>query len=409
MAASFHRPFEDRPFRRLVWGLVALTGCIGVIVLGGLLAAQDPPKAGFDLNLILDAGRRVAAGTSPYLAGAVGSGTPVESLFFSYPPPVAQAASLIGGLSGALVLTILAGLASIGFGFVAATLARSARAAGSSSSGDVVDVVLPAVALAPFAFPFAVAILFGNLDATFPFVYGALLIGVTGGSRGWQVGGGVALGIVTVAKVHPGALLVWLAIAGLRARSSTSGAARTSGSARPAEWAILTAALGTMAVVVAASLAVGGVGPWSDYLGVVRSASQADIVTPLNIGPASQLALITGQTALAGQVAPIVGVLAVLAAAIAGWFIRSRGLSFAAGTAASLVVLPVTWFHYPVAFLPLAVHAWSGARGGAGARSTASLILAALVVAGLAIVLPVAVWLAVVLVVAAERVGRANG
>jgi len=333
----------------------------------------------------------------------------VESLFFSYPPPVAQAASLIGGLSDALVLTILAGLASIGFGFVAATLARSARAAGASSSGDVADVVLPAVALAPFAFPFAVAILFGNLDATFPFVYGALLIGVTGGSRGWQVGGGVALGIVTVAKVHPGALLVWLAIAGLRARSSTSGAARTSGSTRPAEWAILTAALGTMAVVVAASLAVGGVGPWSDYLDVVRSASGADLVTRLNIGPASQLALITGQTALAGQVAPIVGVLAALAAAIAGWFIRSRGLSFAAGTAASLVVLPVTWFHYPVAFLPLAVHAWSGARGGAGARSTASLILAALVVAGLAVVLPVAVWLAVVLVVAAERVGRANG
>ena len=49
------------------------------------------------------------------------------------------------------------------------------------------------------------------------------------------------------------------------------------------------------------SLAVGGLGPWSDYLGVVRSASQADLVTRLNIGPASQVALLLGRRTSPGS------------------------------------------------------------------------------------------------------------
>ncbi len=84
---ALRRPFADRLFRRLVWLIVAAIGWTGVALLGAALYAQHPPRAGFDLALILEAGRRVAAGTSPYLAGGVGQGTQVESLFYSYPPP----------------------------------------------------------------------------------------------------------------------------------------------------------------------------------------------------------------------------------------------------------------------------------------------------------------------------------
>ena len=410
MAASFRRPFDDRRFRWLVWAIVGVTGWAGVVLLGAVLASQDPPHAGFDLTLILDAGRRVAAGTSPYVGGAVGSGTPVESLFFSYPPPVAQAASLLAGLPNAFVLVALAACASVGFGLVAATLARAGRVGdgAGSGAGQVADVVLPALALAPFAYPFAVALLFGNLDALFPLAYGAVLVAVTTERGRWRIGGGLLLGLITVAKVHPAALLVWLAVAGLAARRSTADARRLGKAGTPAEWVVLAAALVTVGTAIGVSLFIGGTGPWADYIGVVRSASQADLATSLNIGPASQIALTVGQPGVASTLAVPLGILAVAAAALAGWAIRSRGLSFTAASAASLVVLPVTWFHYPVAFLPVAVHAWAGARGSGAARRTGWFLVGALLVAGLAIVAPVTVWLAVVLVAAAERAGRAN-
>ncbi|HYC07473.1 MAG TPA: hypothetical protein VEG29_06065, partial [Candidatus Binatia bacterium] len=123
MPARILRPFADRRFRLLVWVVVGATGWIGLALLAATLLAQQPPKAGFDLTLILDAGRRVAAGQSPYLAGAVGGGTQVESLFYSYPPPVAQAASFIGGLGDTVVLVAMGLLATIGLAGVCAGLA----------------------------------------------------------------------------------------------------------------------------------------------------------------------------------------------------------------------------------------------------------------------------------------------
>ena len=77
MAHPLTRTFADPRFRRLIWLLVGGLGWAGLLALGLALLAKDPPQAGFDLALILDAGRRVAAGVSPYLAGAVGAGTQV--------------------------------------------------------------------------------------------------------------------------------------------------------------------------------------------------------------------------------------------------------------------------------------------------------------------------------------------
>src|SRR6185436_9088810 len=107
----------------------------------------------------LDAGRRVAAGLSPYLAGAVGAGTQVESLFYSYPPPIAQLASVVAGVPTGVVLLATGAGAVAGFGLVVRGLASGAAA----TTWDRVDVVLPALALAPFVYPFAIALLFGNV------------------------------------------------------------------------------------------------------------------------------------------------------------------------------------------------------------------------------------------------------
>ncbi len=395
MAAQFLRPFADRRFRLLVWTVVGVTGWVGLILLAATLLAQQPPHAGFDLTLILDAGRRVAAGQSPYLAGAVGGGTQVESLFYSYPPPVAQAASLLGGFDDAVVLVAMGLLATLGLGAVAMGLAGIGRL-------RAVDVVVPTLALAPFIYPFAIALLFGNVDAWYPLAYGAVLVSILGGSSRWRVGGGIALGLVTVAKLQPGALLLWLAIAGLSLRRSGRGADAAVDAGRwPAAWTSLVAAVAALALVVGASLVVWGIGPWQDYVGVLRAGGGVDLVSALNIGPASQLALLLGDPSLASRLAPVFAVGALAGIAIAARWARPPATSLAIAVVLSLVVLPITWFHYPVALVPFAVWAGVAAHGTERAALVGGLLAVALVVAGLAIAAPVILWLAVGLVVAA--------
>jgi hypothetical protein len=392
--SALRQPFADRLFLRLVWLIVAAIGWTGVALLGAALYAQHPPRAGFDLALILEAGRRVAAGTSPYLAGAVGQGTQVESLFYSYPPPVAQAASLLAGLPDGLVLVATGVAATVGF---AAFVRALARLAAPGYPG--LDAVLPALALAPFVYPFTIALLFGNVDAWFPLAYGAALLAVSGGPARWRIGGGIAIGLVSLAKLHPAAILGWLAIRGLRdARRRGDGDRPTRLSAA---WPVLGVAVATVGAVTVVSLVIWGPGPWAEYADVLRAGTGADFVSRLNIGPASQLSLLAGDDGLAARVAPAVSVAALAVTAVAAWFLRPVTLSLAVATAASLIVTPITWFHYPVALLPFAAAAWLQARDSRHAARTAALLVAALVVAGLSISEPVAVWLAVGLVLVA--------
>jgi uncharacterized membrane protein YhaH (DUF805 family) len=79
--------------------------------------------------------------------------------------------------------------------------------------------------------------------------------------------------------------------------------------------------------------------------------------------------------------------------------------SFAWAAVASLVILPVTWFHYPVALVPVAIATASRARGHVFPR-TAALLVAAIVVAALAIIAPVLVWVSVALVLVAVRASQ---
>ncbi len=392
MAPPLTRTFADPRFRRLIWLLVGALGWIGLVALGSVLFAKDPPQAGFDLALILDAGRRVGAGVSPYLAGAVNAGTEVESLFYSYPPPVAQAASLIAGVSNGIVL-LTAGLGAVaGFALVVRSLAAEAPA---RSRWDVVDVVLPTLALAPFIYPFAIALLFGNVDAWFPLAYGALLLAVVGGTRRWRLIGGVALGLAALAKLYPGLLLGWLAVRGLLhwIRDGRMGV--------PSDWFTLAVAVVTDLAVVGVSVVAGGLGPWRDYVGVLRAGTGADFVSTLNVGPASQMALLLGDPTMATRAAPFVALATILLTAAVAWRVGSVASSLAIAAILSLVLSPITWFHYPVALLPFAAWAWVVVRRGNGRGTVGGLLAGALILAGAAIAAPVVVWLAVALVLVA--------
>lgn len=373
------RSLRDPRFRRAAWAILAVVGWSGVLWIGTLLASMEPPRAGDDLRLLVDAARRLVAGDPLYAAAGTGGSLVAESLFYSYPPPVAQALVPVAGLPLELILALWGIGASAGLALVAHLLGRPAG-----------GLVLPTLALAPYTLPFAVALLFGNLDAWLPLAFGLLLVGVLAGTRGTAAAGGVALGAVAVAKLHPATLGLWLVARAAARRRTTP------------EGVIAAVMLATGTGIVLVSLVVGGTGPWADYVAFLRSgAATTDLVGRLNIGPASQLTLLLGLddgAARSMQVAVLATVLVVTIAA--GWRGRDVLVSFGIATAASLVALPVTWVHYPVALLPVAIAA--AARADGGTRSlVGGLLAAAVVVAAVSVVVPVLVWVAVALVLAA--------
>ena len=84
-----------------------------------------PPKAGFDLELLLRAGRDVAAGRSPYDPALVAGTAPVaESLFYSYPPVVAQLMAAFAAIPSPVMLVAWDAAAVAGLAAVAVALAR---------------------------------------------------------------------------------------------------------------------------------------------------------------------------------------------------------------------------------------------------------------------------------------------
>ncbi len=191
---------------------------------------------------------------------------------------------------------------------------------------------------------------------------------------------------MSVAKLHPASLLVWLAA---RAVVDRRGPARET----------LAVAVGTGLAVVVASLLVGGVGPWQDYLTVVQAGAGAAVVDPRNVGPVSLLGQLVPLDGTGVKLAQAVVSLAALAVTLlAAVRVRDPLASLAIAITASLVVLPVTWYHYPVALIPVGL---ALALRFPAARPR--LVIAA-VIADLAVgFLPLA-WLAVaVLLVAVTR------
>jgi hypothetical protein len=367
------------------WVLIGVIGWAGIVYIGWVLWQSTPPKAGFDLALLLEAARRVTAGHSPYdPAMLAGTSPDATALFYSYPPPVAQAMTLLAWLPDGIVLVLWGLGATLGLGVVAS---RVSLATGRAALAR--DDAVKAIAMAALILPFSVAVLFGNLDAWYGFAFGALVlaVGVGPGTRGRSVAGGVAIGIVAVAKLHPASLLLWLLV---RALVDRQGPARQT----------LIAALATGLVIVGASVAIGGTGPWLDYVTVVKAGAGASVIGPSNAGPVSLLGQVLPLDATSVKLAQVVvALLALAVTALAAVRVRDPLGSLAIGITASLVVLPVTWYHYPVALIPVGI-ALAASRPAARAR-----VAVAVVVADLAISFVPLVWVAVGVLLAATRSG----
>lgn len=386
MTARRERPSVARG-ALLILGVV---GWIGLIWIGATLYSSTPPKAGFDLELLLRAGRDVAAGRSPYDPALVAGTAPIaESLFYSYPPVMAQAMALVAWVPSPVALVAWGAVAVAGLAGIAVALARRFAPARTAR-----EVALPVIALAPLCFPFAIGLLFGNFDVFFPLLYGAMLLAVASGARATsERAGGAALAVATIAKLHPASLGAWFGVRGL------------TGDRAAVRVFVVAAVVGIAAL--AASLVIGGVGPWADYLAVVRAGSNADLVDPRNAGPAAQLALLVGgddRFARTVQIGVTAVVLLVTVAAARRGGDPVERLAWAA--AASLATLPVTWFHYPSALIPFGLAALFRSDGRASARSVERLIAGALVVAAIAIAFLPLIWVAIGLVLAAVRRSR---
>jgi hypothetical protein len=381
------------PARRWVtWAVLGAFGWVGLVWLGLQMYGTNPPTAGFDLELLLQAGRAVAAGRSPYDPTIVAGAAPVaERLFYSYPPVVAQFMTIFAGAPSGIMLVAWDAAAVAGLAGVAGLLAQ--RLAPDVSQ---FQVVFPMLCLTPMVLPFAVGLLFGNLDVFFPLLYGLVLLGVIArSSRQRSIVGGAAVAVAGVTKIHPASLGLWLAVRAVRSRT-----------ARRA----LVAAVITVAAILAVSLLVGGTSVWAEYIAVVRAGSGADLVDPRNAGPAAQIALWTGaDEAFARTLQIPITLIALAITAGVAWSRLERVESLAWAAAASLVILPVTWFHYPAAMIPFALAAVLRARGSPAATTVAALVAAALAISIIAIAVLPLIWLAVGLVIVAARISTPEG
>ena len=380
---------------------VLLAGAIGWLGLGWIglmLAGTHPSSAGFDLEILLRAGREVGAGRSPYDATIVAGRSPMaESLFYSYPPIVAQVMAAVTALPGGIALIVWDGAAVLAFGAVTGALARRLAPAIPPWTARIA-----AVAAVPWIFPFAVGLLFGNLDVFFPALFGLALLAVlpagsAAASRREVVLGGAALATATLAKLHPASLGAWLV-----ARPAPA-------PARSISLTIAGAAALAALAAVGLSVLLGGIGPWLEYASVVRAGSGAAIVDPRNAGPAAQLALLLRGPGPDGEALARVLQVAVSLAAVGVTLAAARRVtdpvtSLAWAAAATLVILPVTWYHYPVALVPFAAASVLRVAGRPQAGRVFALTAGAAAIAILAVAALPALWLAIGLVLAAAHV-----
>jgi Glycosyltransferase family 87 len=373
---------------------LGVVGWVGLVWLGATMWSASPRTAGFDLELVLQAGRDVAAGRSPYDPTMVAGAAPgATDLFYSYPPPVAQFASLFAGIPSGVMFAGLWVASVAGLAGVALLVARRFGPGLRPSS-----VAFAAVAIAPLFLPFSVALLFGNLDSLFPLAYGLVLVAAVAstGERASLVAGGGALALATAVKVSPGLLGGWFVGRAARDRGREAGRVALG---------VIAVALAVGLTVLAISIALAGLELWRDYVPVAGAASQAQLLDPRNVGPAAQIALaVGGDEALVRTLQIPIAIAAVVAALASGALVRDRLLGLAIAAVASLVILPVTWYHYPVALIPFGIAAVARASGGPSANRTAALVGAAVVIASLSIAWVPGVWVGVGALVAGVAV-----
>jgi alpha-1,2-mannosyltransferase len=377
------------PLPTAIWLVVAVIGWSMIAWLAIRLFSTNPPTAGFDLELLLRAGRDVAAGRSAYDPALLGGTAPdATGLFFSYPPLVAQAFAVVSFVPSGLALVAWSIGAIAALLAVAERLRRAIRATAPAGS-----VALAVLAVASLTFPFTIAVLFGNLDAFFPALYGLALVAAVSPRRTAGIAGGIAVAIAAATKLYPAGLGLWFAVRALRERRAA---------------VTLIAAVAAGAVLVAVSLLVGGPDPWRNYITVIGAASRAELLDPDNIGVAAILArAVGGDSDFARLAQVLVTVVALAVIVLAAWRRPDPVESLAIAAAATFVLLPVTWIHYPAALIPFGVAALLRSDGAAAGR-TRLLIGGAVVAAGASLAWLPLLWAAVGLVLAGVHASAAG-
>ena len=148
---------------------------------------------------------------------------------------------------------------------------------------------------------------------------------------------------------------------------------------------------------------------------MVRAGSGADLVDARNAGPAAQLALTfggggAGAETLARTLQIPVTIVALVATVAVALRVREPAESLAWAVALSLIVLPVTWYHYPSALIPFAIAALLRSRqGGQVASRVRWTIAAAALVAAVAVAWLPLIYVAIGLVLVAVRISGNSG
>jgi len=371
----------------VTWTIAAVIGWVAIAWLGFRLFTSEPRSAAFDLDLLLRAGRSIAAGQSPYDPSLVAGQAPrAVDLFFSYPPIVGQAMVPLAGFPAGFVFLVWSAAAIALFAVV---ILRVVTVVGSTARRSTAAAA--SIAIAAGTFPFVIAVLFGNLDAFFPALYGLALVAALSSRRRDSLIGGAAIAIATVTKLYPAGLGLWFAVRAIRDRGSDTGRSAL---------LVLAAAIGVVTCLVGISVVAFGLGPWQDYATVASTAARAGLVDGRNLAPAAQVALwVGGDSGLARFLHLAVVAAATATIVIAAWYRRDPLESLAWAAAASLLLLPVGWIHYPAALMPFVAAAVLRSEAlDAAARRRVRLLAASAVVAGAAALtwLPL-LWLAVVL------------
>ena len=380
----------------VTWLVLGGIGWTGLVVIALQLAQGSAVGVGFDLELLLQGGQDVAAGRTPYDPALLAGTSPLSTgLFYSYPPPVAQALAPFGVVSSTAMLLAWWAGAMTGLLVVAEALRRHLAPTRRSR-----DVLLAVAAVAPLVLPFTVGLLFGNFDVWFPLLYGSMLLAALAPSRQVAIAGGLALVLASL-KLHPASMGLWFLVRAVRERRGRPGAEPSGQSLE-----VVAAAVVGGFVVIVMSLVVGGLGPWTDYLVVIQAGVGADIVDPRNAGLAAvAAALVGGDPAVARTLHLAVGLGAIAVTVWAAWRRSDPLESFAWAAGASLATLPVTWYHYPSALIPVALAALLRA-GSSNHGRVRVLVVAAGVTAALALTFLPLIWVASGLVITAARISR---
>jgi hypothetical protein len=271
----------------------------------------------------------------------------------------------------------------------AVTIHRIGPLVGSATQG--VTAVAASIALAAATLPFIIAVLFGNLDAFFPALYGLVLVSALSVRRGDGLIGGLAIAIGSLTKLYPAGLGLWFVVRAVRDRRNPRG---------PAAVVVVAAAIGGALVLAGISVAAFGLEPWRDYIAVAATSARADLVDGRNLAPAAQLALWLGAGSDLARILHLAIVAAALGVtAVAAWFRRDPLESLSWAAAATLLLLPVAWIHYPAALMSFLAAAILRADllDAASARRVRLLATAAIVVAAAALTWLPLLWLAVLL------------